>query len=403
MTAHFGDCTAHNMSWHSIAVHLYKGIRVAVIITITVTTACWGQEASVPQGQIVWFKPLPVASGQGVCGPCQFWQEVILSGPGFALQVSLGWHHALLLDSWGRVWAWGSNRYGQCGRPRIETTAAALGHACHGQHPQIHAHFDEDVRAECLAAGAPSHSACQQHFPAEQPNDSHIRPPLVSELPRLCAAAQHIGVPDAGCQIRGHEDGRASNLQSSAVLGPSAQDHPSLIPATSSDSKVEPYPAKPNLEQHPEGLTGFEPPLKPAALPHPYQQQPAKQHGTAMHKGDLKLGALGSLNQGPQREHQPEFSGLAQSAGPSLASGKVPATAAHLVTALLRIPCQSVSAGSEHSLAVARDGTVFAWGWGEHGQLGLGHQHDTCCPTRVPGLQQMRQCAGGCGFSVSFA
>ena len=33
------------------------------------------------------------------------------------MQVSLGWSHALGLDNSGRVWAWGSNRYGQCGRP----------------------------------------------------------------------------------------------------------------------------------------------------------------------------------------------------------------------------------------------------------------------------------------------
>ena len=36
------------------------------------------------------------------------------------MQVSLGWSHALGLDDEGTVWAWGSNRYGQCGQPHAE-------------------------------------------------------------------------------------------------------------------------------------------------------------------------------------------------------------------------------------------------------------------------------------------
>ena len=72
------------------------------------------------------------------------------------------------------------------------------------------------------------------------------------------------------------------------------------------------------------------------------------------------------------------------------------------VLGLAEVPCQAISAGSEHSLAVSVKGEVYAWGWAEHGQTGLGHQLDVLWPQRIPGLPPMRDCAAGCGFSFSF-
>ncbi|EFJ19478.1 hypothetical protein SELMODRAFT_419214 [Selaginella moellendorffii] len=43
----------------------------------------------------------------------------------------------------------------------------------------------------------------------------------------------------------------------------------------------------------------------------------------------------------------------------------------------------SISAGSEHSAAVDAAGDLYAWGWGEHGQLGLGHFSNERYPCRV--------------------
>ncbi len=42
-----------------------------------------------------------------------------------------------------------------------------------------------------------------------------------------------------------------------------------------------------------------------------------------------------------------------------------------------------VAAGSEHSVAALADGSVWCWGWGEHGQLGLGSTCDCSAPRQV--------------------
>ncbi len=72
------------------------------------------------------------------------------------------------------------------------------------------------------------------------------------------------------------------------------------------------------------------------------------------------------------------------------------------VLGLADVPCKAISAGSEHSLAVADDGRVYAWGWGEHGQLGMGNQQDIVSPMQIQALPRMRGCAAGCGFSFAY-
>ncbi|KAK3162112.1 hypothetical protein QOZ80_1BG0085650 [Eleusine coracana subsp. coracana] len=42
-----------------------------------------------------------------------------------------------------------------------------------------------------------------------------------------------------------------------------------------------------------------------------------------------------------------------------------------------------IASGTEHSALVTYKGTVFTWGWGEHGQLGLGDTLDQVAPQRV--------------------
>ncbi|XP_042496795.1 ultraviolet-B receptor UVR8 isoform X2 [Macadamia integrifolia] len=43
----------------------------------------------------------------------------------------------------------------------------------------------------------------------------------------------------------------------------------------------------------------------------------------------------------------------------------------------------SVSAGAEHSALVTENGVIMTWGWGEHGQLGLGNTLDETSPQIV--------------------
>lgn len=66
----------------------------------------------------------------------------------------------------------------------------------------------------------------------------------------------------------------------------------------------------------------------------------------------------------------------------------------------------NVAAGAEHSALVTGEGKVMTWGWGEHGQLGLGDTNDRTSPQTVDvgykGLRNgasIRVCCGS-GFTV---
>lgn len=61
-----------------------------------------------------------------------------------------------------------------------------------------------------------------------------------------------------------------------------------------------------------------------------------------------------------------------------------------------------VATGSEHTVALSENGTVFTWGWGEHGQLGLGHTLDTFKPTPVKLPSPVHRIACGAGFCLVF-
>ncbi|RAL40062.1 unnamed protein product [Cuscuta campestris] len=53
------------------------------------------------------------------------------------------------------------------------------------------------------------------------------------------------------------------------------------------------------------------------------------------------------------------------------------------VDALVGVKVLQISAGSEHSALVTDDGSVMTWGWGEHGQLGMGDTNDQALPQVV--------------------
>ena len=69
-----------------------------------------------------------------------------------------------------------------------------------------------------------------------------------------------------------------------------------------------------------------------------------------------------------------------------------------------------VSCGMHHTLAVAAVGSgrplrrrVYAWGWGEHGRLGVGHEEIQCCPTEVALLSHRNIVAVEAGEQHSLA
>jgi len=54
-----------------------------------------------------------------------------------------------------------------------------------------------------------------------------------------------------------------------------------------------------------------------------------------------------------------------------------------IAPALASAVIPQVSAGGSHTLAIKSDGTLWAWGWNEYGQLGLGNTTDQHSPVQV--------------------
>ena len=61
------------------------------------------------------------------------------------------------------------------------------------------------------------------------------------------------------------------------------------------------------------------------------------------------------------------------------------------IAALAHVTIQRVAAGGAHSLAVAEGGKLYSWGWGRHGQLGLGDQGTQLSPRHVESIEGVVQ------------
>ncbi|XP_052173300.1 ultraviolet-B receptor UVR8 isoform X2 [Diospyros lotus] len=62
-----------------------------------------------------------------------------------------------------------------------------------------------------------------------------------------------------------------------------------------------------------------------------------------------------------------------------------------------------IAAGSEHSALVSDSGLVMTWGWGEHGQLGLGSADDQTSPKVVELAHKLPGTRVYCGSGFTFA
>ena len=60
-----------------------------------------------------------------------------------------------------------------------------------------------------------------------------------------------------------------------------------------------------------------------------------------------------------------------------------------------------IAAGYEHTLALAPDGTILAWGDNGYGQLGDWTKIDRESPVRIPGFGDVEMIAVGYGHSVA--
>ena len=122
----------------------------------------------------------------------------------------------------------------------------------------------------------------------------------------------------------------------------------------------------------------------------------AARGGPAGAAGRGRRGALarrrrgrGPLELGPQR---------ARPAGPRHGAADRPRRGACCPCA--RGPSSQAAAGAFHSLAVLREGALYAFGLGADGRLGLGHQLNATLPEMVPLHQFVRQAAAGATHSA---
>ena len=60
---------------------------------------------------------------------------------------------------------------------------------------------------------------------------------------------------------------------------------------------------------------------------------------------------------------------------------------------------QAVSDGISHSMALTRDGKVFAWGRNRSGQLGNGTGENRSTPVAVPDLEDVISISAGGSYS----
>lgn len=61
----------------------------------------------------------------------------------------------------------------------------------------------------------------------------------------------------------------------------------------------------------------------------------------------------------------------------------------------------AIAAGSHHSIALLHDGTVWAWGWGYWGQLGNNSKMYQCVPLQVQGLSDIVAIAAGYTYNLA--
>ncbi|XP_015762013.1 PREDICTED: uncharacterized protein LOC107341105 [Acropora digitifera] len=71
------------------------------------------------------------------------------------------------------------------------------------------------------------------------------------------------------------------------------------------------------------------------------------------------------------------------------------------VTELSDKKCIAVACGHYHSLALSVDHRVWSWGWGVHGQLGVGSIEDVLLPTHIAGLDEFEITQLAAGYSHS--
>lgn len=62
------------------------------------------------------------------------------------------------------------------------------------------------------------------------------------------------------------------------------------------------------------------------------------------------------------------------------------------------ISIKMVAAGAEHTAAITEDGSLYGWGWGRYGNLGLGDRNDRLVPEKVSSIDAEKMVMVACGW-----
>lgn len=276
------------------------------------------------------------------------------SSPPRFVAVACGWQHCAVLCTNGGVIAWGSNRHGQCGADpsgpggstiSVPTYVAGVGPGTLFRAISLRCGWSHSAVIATRDAGGGDPEARARNRVSALASEISASPPAVASPFALLtwgrADMGQLGRPFA-------EDGTA-DISSGGINSSSGGGGGSV--------------AEPSWRASPVCLTASEPSAADGA-------------GTGARSTRLSL----------TRERAP-------GASPSV----------------ILCPCESdplaLACGAEHTLCTASCGCVFAWGWNEHGNLGVGDSVNRWLPTRALGVgcgTQSRAAAVAAGGAVSF-
>ncbi len=288
-----------------------------------------------------------------------------------ACSVFAGFRHTAVLDRQGSVWLWGDNSRQQCG-------PAAM-HVQDEKSTDPLAEFTKRrlrqrisrVAAPCKLAIAPSLCGCDA-----QASTTISFVALGCRHSLLLTQCGHI------ISFGGNEWGQCGRGSLSRAEVPGAVLSPS------------PYASAPP----PADVSSSTPSASATAGSQSEYLSSVTQLCSGWHFGAAVVQGGGSCEGGVYTWGQGNMGQLGRHCAPH-DSGKVSDATPAIVSKLPGGAHVSISAGSNHVLAVAAaggaSGAVYSWGWNEHGNLGLGHTEDVSEPQQVPGIDTATAVSAG--------
>lgn len=272
-----------------------------------------------------------------------------LAGLSGAVSAASGVAHALLLKNDGSVWGWGNNSYGQVGdNTNASRTAPVLVGAISGE---IAVNVSAgDYHSLALMDDGSIHS-WGLNSSGQLGNGTTTNLPLPLAVSGIANATAIAAGACHSLALKGDGTVWAWGCNNAGQLGD--------YTATQRNTPVATW----NLNDISAIAAGA------------YHSLALKKDGTVWAWGSNNAGQLGEPASTPQRITPVQVAGL---------SGVV-----------------ALAAGFQHSLALKRDGTVWAWGGNDSGQLGDGSLSDRPAPVRAAGLDGTVALAAGYRHSLA--